>query len=1222
MKGIVAGLVLLALLISLYPIPEASQSYFRVTNVIATPGGLAGFILDYSRAVATGALGGPLIEFYLSRNSYATITGDDVFLARAIVTPTTSMVFGTLRLPDSTVILSMLGSESGVLYVKATDGTTTSVASIYIDASSTKPFAAIRLSSTRIASEPIAELGVVSSITVSVDLTVYSIENAPWMSSYNAVILRRGGEKMSLVEYNRTRCHHISDVFWRIDVREKEIELSVMKSFPLNGSLSARSYLGVPHSYASYSVEFVAGQITKYLNSIRLEAGRQESLVPRDYEDIELKVSIAWPRSHRLEIYPVVSVKSIDLRTAGPIDEMNVGDRIVLAASNFPAGAELQVFAYALSATEFVRIGSAPLGVRTNSTGDARIELSVPPMQYGGRTVIFTLSGGEAVASATRDGKIFRERVMPYLDMWSYDDLGRPNERKHIAPGSYVLAIGKGFLAENLIFELVSAEGGPAQMITVLETVLSTGVLPNGSIGAILRVPVRPLPEALDEIRTAVRARGSGSNVAIAGRGAAGAKHLTIDFDGEAAVVYVNPRPTLRSIVNPHENVIMLGMPLAYPHGATWEPEELRRITIEAIGLPRQWAVRAVNVSLMSIEPFVEGYPDWRPVALAVRNQPVTYGYFMTTAGVPALPYTRRGYMIYVGNSTCCPYAICSNPAREAAIFINATLAAVGLDGEPRIMIALPTIRNVTLVGYGWAPLRDLEVDVAPVAGARNIPVGRSAANGTVRIVFPLEDYAKESGTYYVTMRHRAAFPELRRTVVISVRLLPRFHLTVLAPPESYADREATIWVIAKFDEVVASTSQVVRIWAKALSDGCEQALALSPYSGQKAIYRAKIAPARLCGERIIGGSILIEVEAIGRFDRLSPDQLSVAHASIAIRHRTLGEELSNITFVSSSLRALERALEGIVDLNSEMRALLEDMLLSVRSVERAAAVIFANQEAAKIMLGEVIAKVDTISRGSELIVHDLTAMMQRLSGIERTLGESSARLIAMSGDLGSIVALIKSVNASISKAIAESSGIIVMEVRDARGQLMGAIAANMSIIRSDISQLSKLLSDESASLKGLLRGLSDEMARLRIESLGRLSQLAVLMDMISNDVKAARAESMEIIIALKDIGGSIGTISSKIDFVGKDLASTINATLRLVSLAERLASKDDLRGAESRISSQLSNIEGGLFSAESSSRDAAALASQQRIIAVINLLLSLLIAVLLARLALKLFRS
>lgn len=1216
-----AVVLVLALLLSHHPISEGTTVYFRVTNVFATPGGLVGFVLDYSRAIASGAMSGPLVEFYLSKNSYAAITNEDVLLARAIATPTTSLIFGTLRLPEGDVVRSMLGSEAGVMYIKATDGSSVAVSSIYVDANPMKPFAALRLSATRIAAEPVSELSVSNSIKVRIDLSVYMSEEAPWLRSYSAVILRRDGAKLSLVEYNHTRCRHTSDVFWRIAVSDGEIELSQMKSFPLHGPLSVRSYSGVPYSYASYTVEFLAGPLVKHMNAIKLDAGRQENTVPRDYEDVEVKASIAWPKSQRLEIYPTASIRAVDRGKAGAPDELNVGDRIVVSLINVPPEAELHLQVYALTVSGFVKIGEAPLG-HIISRGDTQIELELPPMQYGGRRMAFVIYAGEAAVVATRDGRIFVENVRPHLGMWSYDDLGRPSETKHIAPGSYILVIGRGFLAEDLMFDLVSAEHGAGHRISALETVLSTGVLANGSIAAILRVPVGYLPPQLDETRTAVRARGSGDNLAVAGRSRLGAAHLVLDFDGEAAVVYVNPRPSLRSVIDPRANVILLGMPLAYAYRATWEPEELRVATVEAIGLPRQWAVRAVNVSLLSVEPVIEGYPGWRPVGLVIRNQPVSFGYFRAQIQIPELPYTRRGYMVYIGNSTCCPYAICSNPAREAAIMINATLAAVGLDGQPRVMVALPAPRNVTLIGYGWAPLRDLVLDVVPIAGARNLPVGVSAANGTVRVVFLLESYVTEAGTYYLTLKHATGYPELRRTVVISVKLLPRFHLTVLAPPESYSDRDMTIWVIAKFEEAVASTSQIVRIGARVLSDACERVLALTPYGGQKAIYRAKIVPAELCGRGIGGVSMLIEVEATGRFDNLSPDQVSAAYASVVIRHRTLAEELSNATFVIAGLRLLERMMNGLVGSSAELRSLVESVLLSTRSAESALGVIFASQESARLMLGEIERRAALLSNKMDVALRDLNVTLRRLSDAEAALADNSMRLIALGGDVSAVISLLRAVNASISRLIVDSSGLIGMEVRSVGGSIIGAIVTNMSSVRGDLSQLARLLSDESAATRSLLRGLSDEMARLRFESVGRLSQLGATLDTVLNDVRAGRAEVRETLISIRDLTSRVAAISSKIEIVGSDVSRAANASIRVAGVAERLASKDDLRALEGRVLSQLAALEASALSAESSSKEAAGLASQQRVIAVINVLLALILLVLIARLSLRLLRQ
>ena len=172
-----------------------------------------------------------------------------------------------------------------------------------------------------------------------------------------------------------------------------------------------------------------------------------------------------------------------------------------------------------------------------------------------------------------------------------------------------MLVVGRGFIAEPLIFELVRATDGVK--IADLTQRSMVGVLGNGSFAAIVQLPVETLPPTLHGTSVYVVAKGTVTTTNV-GRTAditpPGATSLTLRYDGEAAVVYINPTPQAIRVKSPFEaNRVVLGADV-YPHAAVWEPEARRVIEVEAIGLNIAWAVRAVNVTLRSITP-VPGLP-------------------------------------------------------------------------------------------------------------------------------------------------------------------------------------------------------------------------------------------------------------------------------------------------------------------------------------------------------------------------------------------------------------------------------------------------------------------------------------------------------------------------------------------------------------------------------------------------------------------------------------
>jgi hypothetical protein len=201
----------------------------------------------------------------------------------------------------------------------------------------------------------------------------------------------------------------------------------------------------------------------------------------------------------------------VNRNAAGVTGELNVGDTITFALRNFPKNMwifwEAWVYGVTLSPRLYsVNITAISVTYMTGATGSASFTLSVRATQYGGRVIAYTFTTANATlgpfrgapATNTTTNAVWREAIKPHVWIWSFDNTGAISNTLPIAPGSYVLVVGRGFIAEPLRFELVRRADGVklADDLTIRGT--WTGVLGNGSFAAIVQLPVETLPPTLD----------------------------------------------------------------------------------------------------------------------------------------------------------------------------------------------------------------------------------------------------------------------------------------------------------------------------------------------------------------------------------------------------------------------------------------------------------------------------------------------------------------------------------------------------------------------------------------------------------------------------------------------------------------------------------------------------------------------------------------------------
>jgi len=1230
-------MLVLIMPLTLSPLVYSEKVYFRVTSLLAVPNGLVGFELDYEGSRADGILSGLKLDFYLSRNSIAAITSEDVYLSSVRVTLDTMVVFGTLKLPGNDTLYALLSSTSGVLYVKVSDGSRVLVSSVRVDLSSSKLNQALQLSNRRIAAFEARDLGVSDSTRLTINIELYNLDLTLADLEYNITRLRWGEYSMRLIEYNESRRLYESDIYRAFSVRSSRVvfesTFTVMREFPLKPNMNTTIY-GVRVDFAGFMLEYYGGILKDYINAIKVDAGRQVNYIPRSFYDVEVKISLAWPNDRLVEIYPIARIDSIDRRIAGRTGELNVGDLISVTLRNYPPNSTITLNFYTVKG-EF--IGSTSIDKKTNELGSAWFNLVVPPLQYGGRSVIlvFTVLGYNGVPAVnTTTRSIHVEPIKPHVLIWSYDNRGEPSTTRNIAPGSYILVIGRGFLAEPLSFELLDLD-----RLTVLAelTLLDMiGVLPNGSFVAIVKVPVDPLrlPPELHNTRVIVRAKGTEANVGLTSDvTVVAAKFLVLDYDGGAAVVYINPVAEARSVVDYRVNIIRLGIGRAYPYDATWEPEYSRVTVVEVIGLPRYWPRGIVNLTLLAIDIVTPGLPVRAGAPLAL-NQPITLGYLKNTCAIPVLPHTPSGYKVLV-TTILSIFSISSEPSKEYSIRINATAAAIDpIDGIPKKSIAVISPVNLTIVGYGWAANLNTVFDMPPLVDVVDRPLNITDSRGFLRGSINLKKIIPEQcfcipALYNIVVRQTenrvAPVLELRSTIILSVLRIPDFRVKLLAQPQAYGDLNVEVWIRPYFASTPARVDQVLSIKLEAYVAGIGVKvlkLRLFNLTLPEATYHASFTPIEVFGPGVLGKSILLKVSAIGRLNSLTPEQLAYDELSIIVYPIIFRDYISNITLAS---RASHETLLAVRELSDSLRRVLESLEALSIDVNRGIIILSTKSDL-------ILSNARSIASLLEGIDSNILLVLGRINEAQRLLEDIRANqtlvvggLEALTVDVRYLVDLVKSINASLVNIVIDRSMYITAELRDSRDGIIGFIRLHASaleeLIKTSNMALVDLIEKSRSEQLAALRLISDSISTLRLDAVSRLQAISVVVDYIRFNVDATAQAVRELRLLGERIEATIKSVHDKVERVDSEITRVSGIIVDMREAMKKLATINDTKRIEGELTNGLNNIFVRQDTLEGIVRESLSVTLMTRIIVLTNTILLLATIALIAYLIIRVIR-
>jgi methyl-accepting chemotaxis protein len=1203
---LVSALVLAMLLLPLlapfagFVVPARAQSeIFTIKSVLAVPEALLGFYLNYTQARSVVGLTGLTLDFFISADGAAAIGARDVRVARVTVTVDTRDVFGTLKLPDNTTLFNLLGSSTGTLFVKVTDGFRVIVASVPFDLRASRLFEALKLSKTRLAFYNNTEFGVTSATNLTIDLRPYGLGITLGTFDYNVTRLVSEEHVYRLIEFNRTRGTYESDVAtWKALNSYGNyftVNFTRLNEFPLNNPERTATFLGVTFNYEDFILEYFAGVFENYKNAIKVDAGRQANTMPRDFtNEVEVRFSLAWPSTRTVDIFPSVAVTGVNRNAAGVTGELNVGDTITFALRNFPKNMwifwEAWVYGATLSPRLYsVNITAISVTYMTGATGSASFTLSVRATQYGGRVIAYTFTTANATlgpfrgapATNTTTNAVWREAIKPHVFIWSFDNVGAISTTRPIAPGSYVLVVGRGFIAEPLRFELVrQADGVRLADLTMRRMI---GVLDNGSFAAIVQLPVETLPPTLDGTSVYVVARGTVTETNV-GRTAnivpPGTATLTLRYNGLAAAVYINPDPRAVSVSSFGANRIVLGGDV-FPHAAVWEPVERRTITVEAIGLNIAQAVRAVNVTFISIDPTTPGL-TYRANATLALNEPVTFGYFRKTYPVPTLPHTPSGYQVRVFNRTTLIGE--SQSLRLYAARINATIAVIDpADGVPRKAVTLASIQDVEVVGFGWAARLDARHDVQPIAFAVNIPLATSGVDGSLRGTVRLPLYVTQPGSYRILVYQdeTRVSPSIRLSSFadVSVGVLPAFTIKLMTSAIKLADLPIDVWVVAYFGGSVASVGQVVSVTVDAIARGvgtARIALAPEPQAGTRAVFYGSLDLVRTFGDAVKGKEVLLSATAVGRYTAGAPLQEAYDVAVVSVPPATISDILSAITLGFEIIDNFVVQLTAISDKLDTLSTALGSAVTTIRG----------DIAGVRTLLLEVNTNVGLVANAVLTVADQNEAILARLSDMDAKLTGVSSGVAKISTDVDGLATLIRSANLSIARVVTDQAGRVVAALSDSEGRIVGAISTNAKT-------LSDLITASEGRVRGDVKAVSDALAAFQSGAFSKLDAIASSVDTVRADVSRLRTDAT----ATANVVVGIQTAVNKIDTnVGGlvDTAKTIATTVDSINKAvPGLATKADVSGAQTAITGAIDKAKSDLQSAVKSAEDAASTSSR-----------------------------
>ena len=1028
-----------------------AQSFpLQVTSRIVSVDGELGFMLDRRLLDhAHPARGSPILYFWLSTNTLSHINGSELRVATLTV-GSAQLIYGTILIPREAIAWAK--RDKLRVYLKISASPDVGAPAVVSDRSFT-------LVLDPALTEPM--LNVVDPTTGSPQtrFAYYRFFNVSDSVRFNVNLSTLLNLDVRESDLNLVKVHNVT-LTWKDQLLYTSLDLDsglvytnfltrgargsgsqrlssiegVVGDFPLLYPEGREEVAGVTVAYQPFNVVVSGYAKVSVEGGLKVERGVVRGVLVRDEWRAPI-ASLLW--AGELRVYP-----SINNNLPGQLVFCSC-TTIHLEARNFKPGV-YNVVGFLRGESlggPYVQLPNTASTLLTiGADGSGYSDSKLPDNPYGGRFVVVTVSlGGLRGPWALGKPGV---RVLPQLSIYGFNNTGLPVEEPRFTPGEYILVHGRGWL--DIPFTAMTATlADPALNTTVtLEVVDYKGVDANGILGAILKIPVEaPL-------------RNRASLTFNLSSDAYNSYSTTVTVRYERTLVYIQPRPRVLEVTPAYANArIYLGAD-RYPYIAFWEPEQLRRFTVEVIALPP--SASGVTVKL-------------KPLNVPVKGVNVTgTGYLMVEAPVPEVP--EGVYQVEVQWLL----GMASSSSRfEDSLRVKATAGVlVPVYGKT---VVLPSPYDITVKGVGFTPNLRVYYDI-PKLGLRNATVlgfngdiVRADERGVFVGYIPLSTVARAPGTYVLVLHQKPDNGTVSVEVTVTIGAPPPLIVEVKVTPVRFADERVTVWVTAFYGGRVASPAQVserdvsVTLVVRLQGGFAEIPLGVSRALADKAVFVAEFTPAKLLGVNALGSEILVVVTVTGRYTPESQVDYASSTATLTIPRVTLSDLLGYLETPARILPGLEAEIRRIagntdylIGLQTEQGAILVE---GIREILALLSSISGNVTIVKLSL-------DTLSRNIGM----LTEVTLRIEGGVNT---SVAKLKLVEGILGNVRDAVISIKGDT----------VSIRTTDIPGVLKAIASANTTLSRIVVAGLEGLRSD----IIGNLRMLSDSLAMTSLTLIGRL---------------------------------------------------------------------------------------------------------------------------------------
>ena len=1121
---------------------EAQGFPLNVTSSLVTVEGELGFLLnrtllDHVHPVKTS----PILYFWLSTNSLSHINGSELRIATLNV-GAAPLIYGTLIVPATA--LAWIKAQTARVYLKVSASPDIGAPAVVSDRAFTLVLDITLTDPTLTVVDP--RTGAPQSRFAYHDIPLFTVSNSVGYNVNLTPLLNlhvRGSELDAIRGYNVILTYKDQLLYVSLDLDTGVVDTNFLRTargsgstrvanitgfigdFPLLYPDSHTTIAGVPVAYQPFNITLTAYTKIEVEGGLKVDRGVVRGVLHRDTWRAPIASML---QVERLELYPSISYTFALARPT-------ISTTFHLDARNFKPGAYSLAFFFRAedpSGPYIAMPNTRSIALIVDGSGRGSASSSLPDNPYGGRFTLVTVSlrgpGGPWALAMPGD------RVYPSLNVMGFDNEGAPGAQPRFVPGEYILVHGRGWL--DVPFELMSPTITVDNETYILEVVDSKGVDRQGVLAAILRVP----PEA---------SLPPGSTIAFnLSSDAFNSYELIGTAKYERPVVYVQPRPLILKVTPGFVDArVDLGAD-RFPYTAFWEPEQLRRFTVEAIALPP-----GVKVTLYL-----------KPANLTIRGVNETgIGYVRVEAPVPEVPqgpYTVRATLEPGGYFE-------SSPRREHSLRVWATVAVViPVYGKT---VILPSPYDVTVKGVGFTPELRMYYDI-PKLGLYNASIlgpdgseARAGEKGTFIGYIPLSTVARAPGTYIVKVHQRPDNGTVVAEFTVTIGAPPPLTVEVKTTPVRYADERIGVWITALYGGSIASLTQVsednVKVtlilrWAGGFR---EVSLVATSVLRDKAVFLAEFTPVKVFGPEALGGEVFIVVTVTGRYTPEQQEDHATSTALLSIPPVTLASVVEAIqttpralTDILEATRRISANIDYMVALVTEQGAVVAE---SLADLERMLATLGDNITVVKLSLDRIATNLSRISTVTMRIEDGVNLTLDTLTVVRGVLESVRDAVISIKGDtvtirttdLPRVLEALASLNKTLVKHVTvEIEGVKVV-VTEGFKALSDSIASSTLAVVSRVEAVQLSLT-RLTEMSTTMRGLAESMSRDLVTVRGAIENLGVW------------------ILGLEDM---IGTVESKIDIVTGRLA---NLSEKRDVTEARVALVEEVRGAQATLVEEL----------------------------------------------------